>query len=452
MQSIRKTILGGVFPHSLLLCGLLLAGQLAFSQVSESVDQLQEYARRNIPDGYSPRLKTLVLAPKGNLHYLFPFYNAFKDEGKFKQLYTNKGYYEELSQYFAFAGDYQTAIQYLEKSYDTIDDAGRRKIFKMVEGLKGIEHVDARRYIRFVARAHRVIMINEAYAKPVHRAFTLSLLADLYRQGFRYLAMEMLNNFSNHSLDRLNLSTGYYTAEPVAGEMVREALSMGYKLVSYEDTAASYHNDNQRDSIQAANLYKVIRQDTAARVLVYAGYAHISKKAAEGGHVPMGLAFKRMSGMDPLTIDQTDMTDGGNFGYGDVYYQAYLQRFPLKTASIAMINNEPVNVTNNDLYDLAIIHPPTVYQDGRPNWLTLDGTRKPTYIKPTTTSTFLVQAYYEDEVDKNEGKPWRLVPADQTYIRTGKKNYVLYLKSGKYTIYFRDLNYHILNTLVIEVN
>jgi hypothetical protein len=434
-----------------LLSGLLFSVHFSFSQLSETVEQLRDYSRRNTPDGYSPHLKVLVLAPKGNLHYLFPFYHAFREEEKYKQLYSEKGYYDELSQYFAFAGDYLSAMQCLEKTYDTLDDASRRKIYRTVAGLNNIVHADASRYIRFVAKAHQVIMINEAYEKPVHRAFAISLLADLYRQGFRYLAMEMLNNFSYHTLSHLNLSTGYYTAEPIAGEMVRQALALGYKLVSYEDTAANIHNNNQRDSVQAQNIYSIIQQDSTAKILVYAEYAHISKKATADGYVPMGLAFKQISGIDPLTIDQTDMTEESNFAYGDVFYQAYLQKYPIKTPSVAMIGNDPVIVTNNDLYDIAIIHPPAIYQDGRPTWLTLEGMRKPTYIKPTSTSAYMVQAYYQDEIEKNENTPWELVPADQTYIRAGK-NFVLYLRNGKYTVIFRDLEYHILNKLLIEVN
>jgi len=441
-----------LFRIILFLTGALLIRQSGYSQFSQPVDQLIEYSKNHTPAGYSPHLRLLTLVPKGNFHYLFPLYHAFKDEEKFKKIYTDKGYYDELSQYFAFAGDYQAALQFLVKSYDTVNDAVRRKVFKTVDGLKDIEHVDARRYIRFVARAHPVIMINESFSKPLHSAFTLSLLGDLYRQGFRYLAMEMLNNFSGHELTRLNLHTGYYAAEPMAGELVREALSLGFTLVSYEDTAAASHTPSQRDSIQALNIYKALQQDTAARILVYAGYAHISKKEEADGYVPMGLAFKRLSGIDPLTIDQTDMTEESNFGYGRVLYQAYLQKFPLKTASIAMIKNEPVNVTNSDLYDLTVIHPPTAYADGRPGWLAMDGLRKPTYIKPVSSLVYLVQAYYQDEIGRNEQKPWQLVPADQTYIQTGKKNYALYLKKGKYAIYFRDIDYHILGTLNIEVD
>lgn len=432
-----------------LLCVVV---QHSFSQVSPPIQQLIDYSKRNTPAGYSPRLNILTLTPKGNLHYLFPLYHAFKDEEKFKKIYSEKGYYDELSQYFAFAGDYLASQQYLLKSYDSIDDGNRRKVFRTVEGFKNIEHADARRYINFIARRSRVIMINEAYSKPLHRAFTLSLLGDLYRQGYRYLAMEMLNNFSNHTLSKLTLRTGYYTAEPVAGELVRSAIAMGYTLVSYEDTAAATHTTVQRDSIRAQNIYNILLQDTAAKILVHASYAHISKKMSPDGYIPMGLAFKNLSGIDPVTIDQTDMTEESNFGYGRVFYQAYLQKYPLKVPSIALINNEPVNVTGNDLYDFTVIHPPVSYQDGRPTWLTLGGVRQAFYVKPPSTSTYLVQAYYQDEIAGNDNKPWQLVPADQTYITGGKKNYLLYLKKGKYTVYFRDIDYHILSTLNIEVN
>jgi hypothetical protein len=439
------------FSKILLPAALLLIASGAFTQTLVPVGQLQAHCKRDVPAGYSPRLHALTLMPKGNLHYLFPFYHAFKDEDKFRKLYTDKGYYSELSEYFAFAGDYQTAMQYLEKSYDSIDDGTRRKVYRMVDGMREVEHVDAWKYIHFAARRSRVVMINEAHDKPQHSAFILSLLADLYKEGYRVLAMEMLNNTSSRELSRLRLSTGYYTAEPVAGELVRGALAMGYRLVAYEDTVAG-HTPVTRDSIQAGNIYRALQEDTTARMLVVAGYTHISEKVAADGFVPMALAFKRMSGIDPLTIDQTDMTEEGNFGYGRVLYQAYIQKYPIKTPSIALLKNTPVNVINGDLYDLSVIHPPTVYQDGRPNWLSLGGTRQSVPVKPGSPSVFLVQAYYQDELSANKDKPWQLVPADQTYIAGGKKLYLLYLKKGKYTVYFRDIDYHILNTLSIEVN
>ena len=442
----------GSFLKAFILSGLMLPALCSFCQLSQAVQQLQEYCKTTAPTGYSPRLSVLTLTPKGNLHYLFPLYHAFRDEEKFVKTYTLKGYYEELSQYFAFAGDYQSALQFQVKTYDSVDDATRAKIYRKAEDLKNIGHVDARHYINFAAKGRRVVMINEAYAKPQHRAFAISLLADLYREGFHYLAMEMLNNFTSHSLSKLTMHTGYYTSEPVAGELIRTALAIGYTLIPYEDTAAAAHTINQRDSVQAENIYQVIRQDTSARILVYAESAHISKKKAADGYIPMGLDFQRISGINPLTIDQTDMTEESNFGYGRVIYQAYLQKFPLTRVSIALINNEPVSVTNNDLYDLSVIHPPNFYKEGRPTWLSLGDTRQPTFVKPPVANVYFVQAYYEKEIENNDNTPWQLVPADQTYIVGGKKSYMLYLKKGKYRIYFRDINYQILSSLTIEVS
>lgn len=443
----------GLLKQIVLLSALTAIVFTAESQdFSQPVIQLQDYSRLSTPAGYSPRLNILTLTPKSNLHYLFPLYHGIKDEEKFKKIYSDKGYYDEMSQYFTFVEDYRTALLYLVKSYDSIDDATRRKIYRTAAGLKNIEHVNARHYINYAAKGRRVVMINEAYAKPLHRAFTISLLADFYRQGFRYLAMEMLNNFSNQSLLRENMHTGYYASEPVAGELVRSALELGFTLVAYEDTAAAVHTADQRDSIQAENIYSVLAKDSTAKILVHASFTHISKKKTPDGHIPMALAFWRRSGIEPLTIDQTDMTEESNFGYGRVIYQAYLQKFPLTEPSIALLNNAPVNITDSALYDLNVIHPTTVYQDGRPTWLSIGGRRQPTYIKPTSSAVFFVQAYYQQDIDDNDNTPWQLVPADQTYVTGGKKNYLLYLKRGKYKVFFRDLGYHILSSLPVEVN
>jgi hypothetical protein len=443
-----------VFKRILVLAFLVAAAGRCFAQdeLSAPALQLRQFCTESTPTWYSPKLNVLSLTVKSNIHYLFPLYHALKDEDKFRKIYSDKGFYDEVSQYFAFAGDYRTALQYLVKSYDTIDDKTRGRIYRTAANLQDIVHVNARTYIHLAAKNRRVVMINEAFAKPLHRAFTISLLADFYRMGYRYLAMEMLNNFPNQRLTSVGMQSGYYVCEPVAGELMRAALSMGFTLVPYEDTLASAHTPDQQDSTQAANLYTILQKDSTARILVHASYAHISKKPGPGGHIPMALAFWRLSGIEPLTIDQTDMTEESNFGYGRVIYQAYTTKFLLDESSIALVNNNPVNVTDKDLYDLCVIHPPTIYKDGRPTWMSLGGYRQPVNVKSFSRDVFFVQAYYQQEIDNNDGTPWQLVPADQTYYPGGKDRYLLYLQKGKYKIFFRDINYHILNTLPIEVN
>jgi hypothetical protein len=347
--------------------------------------------------------------------------------------------------------DYGSALEYAHRADSTpVSDVEQRQIFKSIQALKNIQQSDARRFISFIASNYRVIMLNEAYDKPLHRAFAISLLGDLYKRGFRYLAMEMLNPGPDQELDKLSYRTGSLTREPVAGEMIRMALDMGFKLVAYDDPDAARHTPTERDSVQAAHIYRVIQEDSTARIFVYAGYGHIAEKSTSPDFIPMGMAFKKISGIDPLTIDQTDMTEGSNFSYGKAFYEAYLQRYPVSSPSIALSDDEPVNVTGSELYDLTVIHPKTVYRDSRPVWLSLGNRRQPVYIKPSGNNTFLLQAYYQFE--SFSSKPGEVVPADQTYLRSPKGNYLLFLRRGKYILIFRDMQYKTLYTRHIEVS
>ena len=116
-----------------------------------------------------------------------------------------------------------------------LTDVDYRQIGKSIQQLKNIKNADAKRFITFIASNYKVIMLNEAYNKPLHRAFAYSLLDILYNRGFRYLAMEMLNPMPDQELTKLTYKTGHFATEPVAGELIRQALELGFKLVAYED-------------------------------------------------------------------------------------------------------------------------------------------------------------------------------------------------------------------------
>jgi len=82
-----------------------------------------------------------------------------------------------------------------------------------------------------------------------------------------------------------------------AGELIRAALAIGYTLVSYEDTAAGNHTAKQRDSIQAENIYNVIKQ-----ILPPKSWCMRLSPISARSRAPMvlsdALAFKRISGID----------------------------------------------------------------------------------------------------------------------------------------------------------
>ena len=432
-----------------LLTSLIISSFLFSSaQTYFPFEQVRKYTKAQTPNKYDSSLKYLTNRLGAEIHYLYPFYQAIGWESKFKKAMGEKGFYDNFSQLLSFAGDYNMAITYNEKSFDTLSADAIGLIADTISKLKNIQYVPAKASIISNAPHYKVIMINESHAKPVHRAFTYSLLEDLYKEGYHYLAMEAFNNYANKCLDSLNVFTGYYTYEPVAGELVRKALQLGYKLVSYEDTSALAHSASQRDSVQAENIYAVIKKDPSAKILVHAGYGHISEEKM-GDYTPMGLWFKKISGIDPFTVDQTDMTEGSDFEYGKIFYQYFNARFTISSSSIIYQNKRPFNPMEEKGYDVIVMHPATAYQHNRPTWLSLNGERKATLIQPSEKTLFFVQAYYENEY--NAELLSFLVPADQTYITNREGYYCLYLRKGKYKIVMRDVTYKILSVKDMEI-
>jgi hypothetical protein len=376
------------------------------------------------------------------LHYLYPLYQSFGWADKFNVAGKERAYNENLSHYLSFAGDYKAALHYSQLNYDTLPANIIKQIKEEVLQLKTLQYADARQYILAMAAQTSVVMINEAHQKPQHRAFTYSLLESMYQLGYRYLAMEALSNYDTLKITQPDISSGHFIAEPVAAEMVRKAIELGFTLVAYEDTAAYRHSGSQRDAVQAANINRVLQQDPSAKIIVHAGYAHIAEMGFSTGYTPMGAAFKKLSGIDPLTIDQTDLTEGSSFEYGRLYYNELMRQFPINYPAIALQKNKPINLLEGEGYDLSVIHPPTQYTNQRPQWLSLNGERKETVVQPTERLLFFVQAYYANEY--NDTTLNQKIPADQTYITADNGYYSLYLKKGNYKLVLRDVSYKIL--------
>ncbi len=141
-----------------------------------------------------------------NINYLYPLYQLLGNGKKFMGDFSVPIYYDLLSQSVSFTGDYAAALEYQKMSDTThLTDVEYRQIGKSIQQLKDIKNADAKRFITFIASNYKVIMLNEANNKPIHRAFAYSLLDVLYNRGYRYLAMEMLNPMPDHELTKLTL-------------------------------------------------------------------------------------------------------------------------------------------------------------------------------------------------------------------------------------------------------
>lgn len=150
-----------------------------------------------------------------------------------------------------------------------------------------------------------VLMLNEAHHNPSHRAFLASQLQYFYDMGFRQLAMESLHHEDIHRLNQEKIPTRYsatYITEPKYAQLVRQALKIGFTLHAYE-SEGNTSDFNERDLAQAKNVASIYN-DTKGKLLVYAGFGHIREQGKKERY-SMAYQFKKLTGVNPFTIDQT---------------------------------------------------------------------------------------------------------------------------------------------------
>ncbi len=436
---------------TLLVIALTCFGKFSFSQNSLPLQLLQRQLQNNKPASYDSTKMYFDGYTKDGLNYLNPVYQLLYNSEKMKAHLGERRFYDNASQWISFTGDYQTSNALAETDHDTLTLKSEKQIDGLINSYKGSKHVDAKQYILHKAANYRIIMINEAHHNPSHRAFTFSLLDGLYKQGYRYFAMETFNNHPFHTLDKVTMLTGTYTSEPIGGELVRHALKLGYKLISYEDTVSTPgQTPTQRDSAQANHIYQALQKDRTAKILVHAGYGHITREKI-GDYIPLGKALHTLSDVPYLSIDQTDYSEGSHYNFQRIAYNSYLKKYPATSPVIALKKNTDVNLFDTSLYNLNVIHPKTRYENERPVWASLNGLRKKYVIvkKLITPNTFYVQAYYQKEMPGN--KIETLIPADQTYYKTSRGDLVLYLHKDDYLIICRDALYNVIKTIKVRV-
>lgn len=424
-----------------LLLTVLTVFSFCYSIAQSPFEQIRRYTRSIPPSKYDSTRSGLknAIGNKEDVHYLYPLYQGIGLETLFKERLGRKKYYEDMSRFIAEAGDYKTAIAYSTWMYDSLKGDGKLLAERHALSYPNVQSVEASAVVVGEAMDEQVLMITESESKPVHRAFTYSMLDQLYKYGYRYLAMEIFVNKSVVIDKSLN---GYAVNDPVAAELIRKAIRLGFTLVSYADTAAYRHRPSQTDSIQAQKLFEVFKKDPAAKMIVQGNFRSICEQPS-GKYFPMTYTFRQMSGLDPLTVEQTDLTEGSNFPYGRAFYQYFTQTYLINEPSVILSDKKPINPLEQAGYDIIVMHPPAVYKGGRPTWLSFNGERKEVAVPPTERYGFMVQAYYWDEFLFDSLGLAQVIPADQTYITIDNGYMNLYLRPGKYKLVIRDVAYKI---------
>ncbi len=410
------------------------------------------------PDSLVPKAPGNYLAP---LEALRPLQSRYMASPRWRGTY-----FQELAAQKSFVGNDAEALADFDQQGPPSEDLTDADAKAASAALHVYHPVDARSAILKLAKTHRVLFLNEAHHVPMGRAFALSLLPGLYAQGFRYFAAETLSE-KDTQLQKRGYpiqTSGYYTQEPTFGDLVRTALKLGFHVVPYEyHLKASQHFDRSanpfadedlRERGEAQNVYdRILKHDPHAKILLYAGYGHIFRKtdtitwsAGDLGtktsgstvFVPMAVYFQRLSGIAPFSIDQSNLYARSTPAYDSLLYRAIISQHLVKNTPVVFQKQTRYYVSPSVRggYDLVVCHPPTHYQNGRPDWLRMDGRRHPAALpadlpRPKDAS-LLLQAFYAGE------DPKQAVPIDQIELRPGVPQPALLLPKGRFLVQVVD--------------
>lgn len=312
-----------------------------------------------------------------------------------------------LSWYQSFIGDYKDAeLDFSIEQKPLADDAPSPL------AQPGWHAVPALDYIPQLAKDYRVVLLNEAHNIALTRTLTVRLLKPLRDEGFNVFAVETLYRSDIDALNKRGYPTdasGFYTREPVYAEMVRTALKLGYKVVAYE--ADPDHSGDAREAQQAENLWKILKADPNAKVVVNAGYAHIQKTGQFLGAESMAEHFMKDSGITPLSVEQTILIPHQDRGMNHPDYDPIVDSLH-PTQPMVFIDKDAKPWSLRPGYDVSVIFPQEHFEYDRPTWLALWGARVPFTVSGNLCQRHwpcMVAARYADEGDD-------AIPADRMVL------------------------------------
>ena len=228
-----------------------------------------------------------------------------------------------------------------------------------------------------LAKGRQAIFFNEAHNAAITRTLTVALLERLRQEGFEYFAAETLYETDIEALAKRGYpidESGFYTQEPIYAEMVRTALKLGYKVVAYE--AVSDATGDAREREQAKNLQdRVFKHDPKARLVVNAGYAHIVESGKYLGGASMAQHFHKMTGIDPLTIEQTMLIPHPKAEQDHPYYRDAVAKLAPKGPVVFIDKDGAPWSLRPGGYDVSVMLPPYTRSNARQSWLDIDGLR-----------------------------------------------------------------------------
>jgi len=413
----------------------------------------------NVPAQNSelPKPATIYRQGLAENNYLAPLLQLRERKAEYlADAQMRESYLEYMAQLYDFVGDYPAAYAMEEKFLADLEPRIKFRARNAKEiATSPLENYSPRSAVDAIAAAadkHQIVIVNEEHRTPVHRALTHRLLTALYRKGFRYLAVETLRA-DDTELNKRGYPTqksGSYTSDPVFGDVIRQAIRIGFKTVAYEaEQRCPKPEDfvacqNYREVAQAQNIYdRILKNDPKAKILIHAGRGHASKGKEEDGFAFMARHLWDISGIEPFTVDQENYNERKNPVDERPLYRFVTAKNLLLKEPTVFQSPEGKFFSDSEGYDLRVFTPRTQYTDGRPDWLQLGGARRNFRVnlkklnlqtqqgKLKSDQPLLVQAFI-----KGEGTD--AIAIDQIILYPKQSVSVLMLPKGDFRIWAID--------------
>lgn len=359
-------------------------------------------------------------------------------------------YQQAMATWYAALQDYSSAREAYRSAFAKKEDPRpSAEQYRVADQLRG---VPAREVILAKADSAQVLILNEAHHDPAGRALLQDLLPDLWEKGYRHLGMEALmpGDTTLAHFGFPTVQTGFYTREPQFAATLRSALAMGYHLFDYEadqpcrpgPDAPPRYCANFRDRRQAERIAAYLDQHPGEKVVLFCGYDHVEERA-RNGWVKMAENLQQVSGIDPLTVDQTTL----NGQRPNTWYTTLQER---------VVGREPMVLQQFGRYwmppgragftDLVVYHPPPQWQAGFPAWYT-KGKVWTTLDLSDTQGTRWLQIFHDQEWRRTQ----QAVPVLQIPAHRMEKKLRVPLMAGTYVLVLRDLNGAVLGEMSLQV-
>ncbi len=290
---------------------------------------------------------------------------------------------------------------------------------------------DAKSVILEKAANHQILLINEGHHLPNNRVFTRSLLADLWKLGYRHLGLEAIN-FDLEMMHQKGYPTydaGFYTKEAQFGELIRTALDLGFHIFGYDPNDVY---DEEREIQQATNIKAVVDNFPNDKVLIHCGFGHHDENP---NNRLMGFHLAQLTNTNPLTVNQYYYSERHSPYYEHpVYTELVTPTSVVFTTAEGKDFHRPTADSINE--DILVFHPRTTYKYGRPIWLEDEQKRITKVELPDfqINCPCLVFAIPENELATEA------VPVDVVSIDNGEKEVYLALEKGTYQIVVQPQN------------